>query len=49
MKCGCKLEVFLKFKEIKASAVPRSGFTIIDGFRANRGRVIAVDTALLLV
>jgi len=35
MKWGSKLEVLLKFKERKASAVPRSGFTIIDGFRAN--------------
>lgn len=45
----CKLEAFLQFKERKASAVPKSGFTIIDVFRADRGRVIAVDTALLLV
>lgn len=49
VKCGCKLEVFLKFKERKASAVWRSGFTVIDEFRANQGRVIAVDTAPLLV
>lgn len=48
MKCGCKLEPFLEFKGIKAPAEP-SGFTITDGFKANRGRVIAVDTALLPV
>lgn len=50
MKCGCKLEPFLEFKGIKAPAAePRSGFKIIDGFKANLGRVIAVDTAALPV
>lgn len=48
MKCICRLEAFLKFNERKAFAVQRSIFTMIDGFRANRQRVIAFDTASLL-
>lgn len=48
MKCICKLQASPKFNNKKAFAVQRSILTTIDGFRANRRRTTAVDTASLL-